>query len=194
MPKVTHYRTYNDKSFVDVLTEAAPLFALKLSEPLQYPSPPQSLSMSSTVNVDVPDSLQQALDGTFSQPHSTTPTPGPNLLTRRLQASGHHPYIHAPYVNATALELLSISDQIPFDKIEEQQEIFFPSTLQMYDLSNGYQGMHMQWRNQGYCQNMSLQQAFPYNYLSSHCGMTPKDDALVVEMLKRGIPLQLIWR
>ncbi|KAM3065762.1 hypothetical protein ACMFMG_010012 [Clarireedia jacksonii] len=193
MPQVMHYRTYNDKSFVDILAEATPLFTLKLSEPLQCPGPPQSLMMSSTVNIDVPEALQQALSCTFLPPHSTTPTPGPNLLTRRLQASGHHPYIYAPYINATALELLSISDQVPFDKLGEQQEIFFPPKLQMYDLSNGYEGMQMQWRNQGYYQDMPMQ-AFPHMYLSSHCGMTPKDDALIVEMLKRGIPLQLIWR
>ncbi|PQE03812.1 hypothetical protein CJF30_00006525 [Rutstroemia sp. NJR-2017a BBW] len=193
MPQVTHFRTYNDKSFVDVLREAAPLFSLKLSEPLQCSSPLRSLAMISTANVAVPDALQQALNSNFSTPHSTTPTPGPNLLTRRLQASGHHPYIYTPYVNATVLELLSISDQFPPEEFKEQQEVFFPLTLQMYDLSHGYQGMHMQWRNNGYCQNMPLS-SLPHSYLSSHCGMTPNDDALVVEMLKRGIPLQLIWR
>lgn len=193
MPNVTHYRTYNDKSFIDVLTEAAPLFTLKLSEPLQCPSPPQSLRISSTVNVDIPDALQQALTSSFSPPHETTPTAGPNLLTRRLQASGHHPYIFAPYVNATVLQLLSISEQVPLDKVGEQPEIFFPPTFQMYDLSNGYEGMQVQWRSRGYYQNMAMQ-GLPHPYLSIHCGMTPKDEALVVEMLRRGIPLQLIWR
>lgn len=138
-----------------------------------------------------------------------TPAIGENLLARRLKASLHHPYIFTPYIKNTIAGLISVEDQdmttlidiqdkdTPVEAIEkgskELRELYFPAKLQMYELNEGVDGVTHQWRSRGYYEGQMIETA-PSPYFWDHVGMTPADEQYLVDRLKDGIPLQIIWR
>ncbi|ESZ89842.1 hypothetical protein SBOR_9773 [Sclerotinia borealis F-4128] len=213
MPKSIPSRTYRDYEFLEgVGNLTAPIFAVKLAEPIAYPAPSTSMRYSSTFNDGV---TQEILDNEIAQssipPHVATPIVGQSLLVRRLKASLHHPYIFTPHINNTNAALISVEDQdiaalvsgqdkdtpdLTQDASEskgEILEIYFPPKLQWYELNQGVDGTTLQWRSRGYHEGQMMELP-PSKYLWTHAGLTPADEQYVVNRLKDGVPLKIVWR
>ncbi|QSZ34198.1 hypothetical protein DSL72_005787 [Monilinia vaccinii-corymbosi] len=192
MMRAVPFRTYNDLEFLEGIGDlTAPIFAVKLAEPIAYPNPTQSIQYSSTPNGGVTrEVLDYATAMSPSLSNEVTPGIGENLLTRRLKASLHHPYIFAPYIRNTVAGLISVEDQNTPNGLED---LYFPSKLQWYEIDHGVEGTTMQWRSRGYHEGQMIKGA-PSQYFRDHTGLTPKDEQYVVNRLKDGVPLQIIWR
>ncbi|KAF7869730.1 hypothetical protein EAF04_004514 [Stromatinia cepivora] len=213
MPKAIPYRTYEDYEFLEGIGDlTGAIFAVKLAEPITYPPPPQSMQYSSTPNEFVTkEFLEKEIAKPPTPPHEATPATGENLLSRRLKTSLHHPYIFTPYIKNTIAGLISVEDQdistllsiqdkdIPEGALEkgiikELRELYFPAKLQMYELNQGVHGVTDQWRSQGYYDGRMLEGVPPSQYFWDHVGMTPGDEQYLVDRLKDGIPLRIVWR
>ncbi|KAA8570878.1 hypothetical protein EYC84_000267 [Monilinia fructicola] len=192
MSTAVPFRTYNDLEFLEGtggLTSS--IFAVKLAEPIAYPSPSQSIQYSSTPNDGVTrEILDFEIANSPSPLYEATPSIGENLLARRLRASLHHPYISAPYIRNTVAGLISVEDQNTPNGLED---LYFPAKLQWYELDKGVDGTTLQWRSRGYHEGKMLEGA-PSQYFHGHAGLTLADEQYVVNKLKDGVPLRIIWR
>ncbi|KAB8297874.1 hypothetical protein EYC80_001667 [Monilinia laxa] len=192
MPKAVPFRTYSDLKFLEGIGGlTSPILAVKLAEPIAYPNPPQSTKYSSTPNDGVTkEILDYEIAKSPSPLHEATPGIGENLLTRRLRTSLHHPYIFAPYIRNTVAGLISVEDQ---DTPNGLEDLYFPGKLQWYELDQGVDGTTLQWRSRGYHEGKMLEGP-PSQYFHGHAGMTLADEQYVVNKLKDGVPLRIIWR
>ncbi|EDN92643.1 predicted protein [Sclerotinia sclerotiorum 1980 UF-70] len=178
MPKAIPYRTYEDYEFLEGIGDlTGAIFAVKLAEPITYPPPSQSIQYSSTPNEFV---TKEFLEKEIAKP----PSPPPLISVEDQDIS----------------TLLSIQDKdIPEGAqekgtIKELRELYFPAKLQMYELNQGVDGVTDQWRNQGYYGGRMLEGVPPSQYFWDHVGMTPGDEQYLVDRLKDGIPLLIVWR
>ncbi|RAL65612.1 hypothetical protein DID88_005284 [Monilinia fructigena] len=192
MPKAVPFRTYSDLEFLEGIGGlTSPIFAVKLAEPIAYPNPPQSIQYSSTPNDGVAKEILDFEIAKSSSPlYEAKPGIGENLLTRRLRASLHNPYIFSPYIRNTVAGLISVGDQ---DTPNGLEDLYFPAKLQWYELDQGVDGTTLQWRSRGYHEGKMLEGP-PSQYFHGHAGLTFADEQYVVNNLKDGVPLRIIWR
>ncbi|KAI9649711.1 hypothetical protein NHQ30_002292 [Ciborinia camelliae] len=212
MPKAIPFRTYEDVKFLDGVGElVSPLFEVKLAGPIAYPPPSESMQYSSTFNDGVTkETLENLIAKSPSPPHEATPAIGENLLARRLRQ--HLPYIFTPYIKDTIAAMISVEDQdgavlisiqdqdtpeeaLDLGSTRELQTLYFPAKLQWYELNQGIDGVTKQWRSRGYYQSQVVEGSTPPSkYFWNHVGLTPADEQYVLNRLKDGIPLRIVWQ